>query len=67
MSGAMLAKFGLAAGDRVRVRQGSGEALLVAALDAGLPDGCVRVAAAHPLTAALGAMSGELELSVERA
>jgi len=67
MNAAMLAKFGLTAGDQVRVRQGKGEALLVAALDAGLPDGCVRVAAAHPLTAALGAMSGELQLSVERA
>ena len=65
MSSAMLARFGLSAGDQVRVRQGSGEALLVAGLDAGLPDGCVRVPAAHPLTAALGAMSGEL--SVERA
>jgi len=65
MNAAVLAKHGLAVGDQVRVRQGNGEALLSAALDAGLPDGCVRVAAAHPLTAALGAMSGEL--SVERA
>jgi NADH-quinone oxidoreductase subunit G len=65
MNAAMLAKFGLAAGDRARIRQGSGEALLAAQLDAGLPDGCVRIAAAHPLTAALGALSGEL--SVERA
>ncbi|MBI3524824.1 MAG: NADH-quinone oxidoreductase subunit G [Betaproteobacteria bacterium] len=64
MNAALLAKHGLAAGDRVRVTQGAGEALLAAALDAGLPDGCVRVAAAHPLTAALGAMSGQL--SVER-
>ena len=65
MNAAMLAKFGLAAGARARVRQGSGEALLAAQLDAGLPDGCVRIAAAHPLTAALGALSGDL--SVERA
>ncbi|MFA6314583.1 MAG: molybdopterin-dependent oxidoreductase, partial [Sterolibacterium sp.] len=65
MNAAALAKFGLAAGDRVRVKQGAGEALLAAQLDPGLPDGCVRVAAAHPLTAALGLLSGEI--SVERA
>ncbi|MCX7174410.1 MAG: NADH-quinone oxidoreductase subunit NuoG [Proteobacteria bacterium] len=65
MNAAMLAKFGLAAGDQARIRQGTGEALLTTQLDAGLPDGCVRVAAAHPLTATLGAMSGEI--TVERA
>jgi NADH-quinone oxidoreductase subunit G len=65
MNAATLAKLGLAAGIKVRVRQGAGEALLDAVLDAGLPDGCVRVAAGHALTAGLGAMQGEL--SVERA
>lgn len=65
MSAATLAQCGVAAGDRVRVRQEAGEAVLEAVLDKTVPDGCVRVAAAHPLTAALGDMVGEL--SVERA
>ena len=65
MNAATLAKFGLAAGDRVRVRQGAGEAQLAAQLDSGLPDGCIRVAAAHAATAALGALFGNL--TVEKA
>ena len=62
---ATLAALGLAAGDRVRVAQGAASVELVAQADEGLAAGCVRVAAAHPSTAALGAMSGDL--SVERA
>ena len=65
MSAATLARVGAAAGERVRVRQGEGEAVLVAELDAGLADGSVRVAAAHPTTAGLAAMFGPV--SVERA
>ena len=64
-NGAVLARLGLKAGDRVRVRQDGGEALLEVAVDDGLADGVLRVAAAHPATAALGAMFGEI--SVERA
>ena len=37
MNEALLAKLGLAAGDRVRVRQGAGEALLTASVDRGVP------------------------------
>lgn len=60
-----LAALGVNAGDRVRVRQaGGGQADLVAQADAGLAAGCVRIAAAHLSTAALGAMSGDV--SVER-
>ncbi len=62
---ATLAALGLAAGQKIRVVQGGGRAELTVQSDAGLAAGCVRVAAAHPSTAALGAMSGEL--SVERA
>jgi NADH-quinone oxidoreductase subunit G len=51
---ATLAKLGLAAGDSVRVKQGGGEATLVAALDAALPDNTVRVARGVAQTAALG-------------
>ena len=46
----------------MRVRQGGGEALVPAAVDDGLPAQCVRLAAARPETAALGAMFGEITL-----
>jgi NADH-quinone oxidoreductase subunit G len=54
--------LGLSAGQPVLVRQGDGEARLVAALDPGVPDGCVRVAAGHSSTAALGPMFGTVSL-----
>ncbi|MEO5693015.1 MAG: NADH-quinone oxidoreductase subunit NuoG [Usitatibacter sp.] len=54
MSAATAAAAQLAAGDRVRVKQGSGEARLVVAIDAGVPDGAVRIARGMPETAALG-------------
>ena len=60
-----LAQLGLKSGDPVRVRQGAGEAMLLAKLDKNVPDGCVRVAAAHVSTAVLGEMFGQI--SVERA
>jgi NADH-quinone oxidoreductase subunit G len=44
--------MGLRQGDRVRVRQG-GEAVLVVALDRGVPQGCVRIARGVHETAAL--------------
>ncbi len=62
MNAALLERLGLAAGQPVLVRQGRGEARLTAALDERLPDDCVRVAAAHASTAALGPMFGALEL-----
>jgi NADH-quinone oxidoreductase subunit G len=65
MNAATLARFGIAAGDRVRLRNGQGELVLAAALDAGLADGCVSVAAACSGTVGLGAMFGVL--SVEKA
>ena len=60
-----LASTGVAAGEKVRVRQGSGEAILVALADNNVPAGCVRVAAAHASTAALGEPFGPI--FVERA
>ena len=60
-----LAALGVEAGASVRVRQGSGEVILLACVDEKVPSGCVRVAAAHPTTAMLGEMFGEI--SVERA
>ena len=63
MNAAMLAKLGVAAGEKVKV--GAGGTALSADLDAGVPDGCVRVAAAHASTVALGPMFGSL--TVEKA
>jgi NADH-quinone oxidoreductase subunit G len=57
-------KLGVKAGDRVRVRQGEGEAIVELGIDERLPAGCVRLAAAHRHTAALGPMFGRV--SVER-
>ncbi len=64
LSPVLAQRLGVAAGDRVKVRQG-GEAVLEVMLEAGLPDGVVRIAAGHPATAGLGAMSGTI--SVEKA
>ncbi|MDR2240105.1 MAG: NADH-quinone oxidoreductase subunit NuoG [Zoogloeaceae bacterium] len=64
MNAATLAKLGLAPGAQVKVSLG-GTATLPVELDAGVPDGCVRVAAGHELTSGLGPMQGEL--TVERA
>ncbi len=60
MSSDLLKKLGICAGDDVKVKQGDGEAQLKAACDNRLPDNCVRVAAAHPNTATLGAMFGKV-------
>ncbi|MCX7185260.1 MAG: NADH-quinone oxidoreductase subunit NuoG [Nitrosospira sp.] len=60
MPGALLDRLGVQAGDTVKVKQGDGEVLLPAARDDKLPANCVRVASAHPLTMALGAMFGDI-------
>jgi len=57
-----LQRLEVAAGQPVLVRQGEGEARLACAIDDRLPEGCVRIAAAHPSTAGLGAMFGAVEL-----
>jgi NADH-quinone oxidoreductase subunit G len=62
MAPALMQRLGLADGDRVRVLQDGGEATLPAQGDAGVPPGCVRIAAAHPLTADLGDMFGTVTL-----
>jgi NADH-quinone oxidoreductase subunit G len=59
---ATLSKLGLAEGSSVRVRQGDAQATLTLVADSGIPEGCVRVAAAHPATIALGPMFGPLAL-----
>jgi NADH-quinone oxidoreductase subunit G len=58
MSGAMHERLGLRPDDFLRVRQGDGEAVVAVGVDVGVPDGCIRLAAARPETAELGAMFG---------
>jgi NADH-quinone oxidoreductase subunit G len=61
---ALYQRLGLMSGDALLVRQDGGEALVPVAVDDRLPDGCVRLAAARPETAALGPMFGPI--SAER-
>ncbi|MRW88964.1 NADH-quinone oxidoreductase subunit G [Duganella sp. FT80W] len=65
LSTALAQQLGVVAGDKVKVVQGSGSAILEAAVDAKLPANAVRVAAAHATTAALGSMFGSI--TVEKA
>jgi NADH-quinone oxidoreductase subunit G len=62
---ALAQQLGVKAGERVRVRQGGGEAVVEVGVDARLPANCVRLAAAHRHTAGLGPMFGAV--TVERA
>ncbi len=60
MNAATMQRCGVSAGQAVRVKQGVGTALLAALLDAGLPDGAVRISAAHPQVAGLAGMHGAI-------
>ncbi|MDR2507361.1 MAG: NADH-quinone oxidoreductase subunit NuoG [Candidatus Accumulibacter sp.] len=62
MNAKTLERYAISTGDRVYVRQGGGKALLTVRLDSSVPDTCVRVSAAHPVTAGLGDMFGTLEV-----
>jgi NADH-quinone oxidoreductase subunit G len=62
MNATLLERLGVAAGQPVRVKSDAGEAKLLAALDERLPHDCVRISAAHPSTAPLGAMFGRVTL-----
>jgi NADH-quinone oxidoreductase subunit G len=59
---ALAESLGVRQGERVRVRQGEGSALVEVGVDARLPAGCVRLAAAHRHTAGLGPMFGTVTL-----
>jgi NADH-quinone oxidoreductase subunit G len=59
MNARLMHKLGLSAGQPVLVQA---KARLETALDEGVPDGCVRIAAAHPSTAEIGPMFGALKL-----
>jgi NADH-quinone oxidoreductase subunit G len=65
MNAVTLAQLGAEAGAQVRVTQGRGEAVLTAVVDAGVPAGVVRIAAAHPSTCGLEGLSGPVR--IERA
>ena len=60
-----LTALAIDSGGRVKVSQGQGVSVLQACADTTVPPGCVRIAAAHPMTAALGDMFGPI--NVERA
>jgi NADH-quinone oxidoreductase subunit G len=64
VSPALYQRLGLMPADLLLVRQEGGEAIVPVAVDDRLPDGCIRLAAARPETAALGAMFGAV--SAER-
>jgi NADH-quinone oxidoreductase subunit G len=53
---ALLRQLHLSPGEHVRVKQDGGEAVVEIDLDDRLPEGVLRLAAAHPATAALGGM-----------
>jgi NADH-quinone oxidoreductase subunit G len=59
---ATLARLSIADGAAVRVRQDGGEAILTIAADDGVPEGCLRIAAAHPSTRTLGPMFGPVAI-----
>jgi len=56
-------ELGLRDGDKVRIDQGSGHAVLPARLDPTLAERTVRLAAGHADTASLGAMFGALTVT----
>jgi NADH-quinone oxidoreductase subunit G len=62
MNAGLMAELGVAPGDRVKVRLGGGEAELAVAADERVPGRSVRIPAAHPWTAALGPMFGEVSI-----
>ena len=62
MNSRLMRELGVSARQFVLVKQGAGEAKLMAALDDKLPDGCVRVAAGHASTAGLGALFGTVQV-----
>ncbi len=56
VNAAMLQQMDIPAGSIVVLKQGSGQVQIALALDAGLPNNCVRVAGAHPHTINLGGL-----------
>ena len=61
----LAAELGIVDGSAVRVTHGQASVVLPARVDPSLAANVLRVAAAHPLTIALGPMFGRLELALE--
>jgi NADH-quinone oxidoreductase subunit G len=62
MNARLMRRLGVNEGEAVLAKHNEGSGKLAAALDERLPDECVRIAAAHPSTAALGPMFGAVTL-----
>ncbi|MCF8163943.1 MAG: NADH-quinone oxidoreductase subunit NuoG [Sulfuritalea sp.] len=62
LSANLAQSLGVSAGSLVRVTQGTGSVTLPCAIESGLPNNVVRLAAAHASTAALGAMFGSIKV-----
>jgi NADH-quinone oxidoreductase subunit G len=60
MSGNLLEKLGLCAGDKAELKQGEGVASLRVDCDDKIPPDCIRLVTAHPMTASLGGMFGDI-------
>ncbi len=65
MNPVTLTDFGLTVGMQICARQDEGEAVFAVGMDAAVPVGCIRIAAAHTATTMLGEMFGSI--NVERA
>jgi NADH-quinone oxidoreductase subunit G len=65
VSRTLLDQLGLEEGAQIKIRQGRGEAVLATQIDAAVPPGVVRIAAAHPSTCGLEGLSGPV--TVEKA
>jgi NADH-quinone oxidoreductase subunit G len=65
LSTSLAQKIGVADGEQVRIKQGSGSAVLACAIDASQPAQVVRIAAGHRDTSTLGPMFGAI--AVEKA
>ena len=62
LSANLAQSLGVSAGSLVRVTQGTGSVTLPCAIESGLPNNVVRLAAAHTTTAALGSMFGSIKV-----
>ena len=62
LSANLAQSLGVSTGSLVRVTQGTGSVTLPCAIESGLPNNVVRLAAAHASTAALGAMFGSIKV-----
>jgi len=60
MNAITLQQIGISEGATLKVRQGRGEAVLTAIMDAAVPAGVVRIAAAHASTCGLEGLSGPI-------